>query len=49
MNLDEAIKHCNDVINSCDNKGCKLDHKQLKNWLLELKNLRKLKENYEKN
>lgn len=37
INLEEAIKHCQEVIDSCGNKGCSLDHKQLKEWLIELK------------
>ena len=41
MTLQEAIKHCDEVINSCNNKGCQLDHKQLKEWLLELQNYKK--------
>lgn len=37
MTLDEAIKHCEEVASSCDNKNCALDHKQLAEWLKELK------------
>ncbi len=40
MTLDEAIKHCEDVVKSnvCDE--CKNNHKQLKSWLVELKDLK---------
>lgn len=37
MTLDEAIKHCNEVAESCNDLGCALDHKQLATWLEELK------------
>lgn len=40
LTLDEAIKHIEDVIKDCD-KECKIEHLQLKKWLLELKELRK--------
>ena len=40
MTLDEAIQHCDDVYHTCTNKQCSLDHLQLKNWLIELKELR---------
>lgn len=43
LELDEAIKHCDEVIISCDNKDCTLDHERLKSWLVELKE-RRLKE-----
>ena len=36
MNLQEAINHCQNVINTCDNLKCCEDHKQLKSWLIEL-------------
>lgn len=37
MSIDEAIKHCQEVSYSCNNKGCSLEHIQLANWLIELK------------
>lgn len=40
MTLDEAIKHCEDVIleqMSCNKTGCADDHIQLRDWLIELK------------
>ncbi len=37
MTLDDAIKHANDVANSCDNKECAYEHYQLARWLEELK------------
>jgi len=43
MTLDEAIKHAEDVSSRCvaNNPTCSLEHKQLANWLRELKELRK--------
>ena len=35
MTLEEAIEHCEEK--SCDNSECGKQHKQLKEWLLELK------------
>lgn len=40
MTLDEAIQHCEEK--SCGNSGCALEHKQLAEWLTELKKLRKI-------
>lgn len=40
MTLEEAIKHCEEVASSCNNKDCALDHRQLAEWLKELKSLR---------
>lgn len=40
MTLDEAIKHCQEK--SCDNTECAKDHKQLGEWLTELKEYRNL-------
>lgn len=37
MTLDEAIKHCNEVASTCSETECSNDHKQLANWLEELK------------
>lgn len=34
MNIQEAIEHCNEVINSNECEGCKQEHEQLKEWLL---------------
>lgn len=44
MNLDEAIKHCEEVALSCSNdeKKCALEHVQLMQWLKELRVLRQL-------
>lgn len=33
MNIQEAIEHCNEVINSNECEGCKQEHEQLKEWL----------------
>lgn len=38
MSLDEAIEHCKEK--SCGNSACALEHKQLAEWLKELKELR---------
>lgn len=38
ITLDEAIKHCYEIVNNeCKNYGCRMDHKQLAEWLTELK------------
>lgn len=42
MTLEEAIQHCEEVSQNCENEQCALDHKQLKEWLLELKQYREL-------
>lgn len=42
MTIDEAIKHCEEVIFQCkENTTCALEHEQLKNWLIELKNYKR--------
>ena len=38
MTLDEAIAHAKE--HSCSNSECALEHKQLAEWLEELKNYR---------
>lgn len=43
MTLDEAIQHCEDVSSTCKNEQCAIDHKQLANWLKELKEYRQKK------
>lgn len=41
MSLDEAIEHIDEIINKGDMcEECKLEHLQLKNWLIELKQYR---------
>lgn len=37
MTLEEAIKHCKEKI---DNTLCGLEHRQLRDWLIELKEKR---------
>jgi len=37
MTLDEAIRHCEEKI---DNTQCGLEHRQLRDWLIELKKKR---------
>lgn len=39
MTLDEAIKHCDEVIEKEDCSKCAKEHEQLKEWLEELKAL----------
>lgn len=45
MTLDEAILHCEEVAERCaitdDNRKCEIEHRQLAEWLRELKKLRK--------
>lgn len=41
MTIEDAIKHCEDVANHCNNEQCSLDHMQLKEWLVELVERRK--------
>ena len=41
MTIDEAIKHCEEVSASCNGNKCGLEHNQLKEWLIELKEYRK--------
>ena len=41
MTLDEAIKHCYEIFNNdCKNNECRIEHKQLAEWLIELKERR---------
>lgn len=43
MTLDEAIKHCNEVAEAISASGCEecaKEHKQLADWLTELKTYR---------
>ena len=40
MTLDEAIEHAKEVACSCKNEECAADHRQLANWLRELKEYR---------
>lgn len=43
MTLEEAIKHCDEVIEkeqSCSRFACAEEHRQLKEWLQELKRYR---------
>ena len=42
MTLEEAINHCQEIIDSCNNTECALEHKQLIMWLKELQCLRKV-------
>ena len=38
--IKEAIKHCKEVEETCDNKLCAIQHGQLRNWLAELLNIK---------
>ena len=44
MSLDEAIEHLNDTLNSTDRMwscdSCKREHEQLRNWLIELREMK---------
>ena len=44
MSLDEAIEHLNDTLNSTDRMwscdSCKHEHEQLRNWLIELREMK---------
>lgn len=40
MSLDEAIKHCEDVLPLAETSQCAREHMQLRNWLIELKQYR---------
>lgn len=59
MTIDEAIKHCNEVVEKNEQakkdnnlwidteyEDCCTDHRQLAEWLTELKELRSLKTDY---
>lgn len=37
MTLDEAIIHCEEVAQTCENAECGAEHRQLAKWLRELK------------
>lgn len=41
MTLNEAIEHCKEIIKSNECEKCREQHKQLLEWLKELKRLRK--------
>lgn len=40
MTLDEAIEHCDEVVQKEDCSKCAKEHEQLKEWLEELKELK---------
>lgn len=40
MDIDEAIAHATDVADTCKNVQCSDDHRQLAEWLKELKQRR---------
>lgn len=40
MKLEEAILHCEEVSQNCNNAECALEHAQLACWLKELKMFR---------
>lgn len=43
MSLEEAIKHCEEVVPLAENGQCAKEHIQLRDWLIELKNYRENK------
>lgn len=48
MTLDDAIEHCNDNVKRLTEEGCNLcanEHKQLSEWLTELKERREKDKN----
>ena len=47
MTLDEAIEHCEEKAKGCD--SCSKEHKQLADWLRELKVFRKIFKTDKKN
>ena len=38
--LSEAISHCQEVVDTCEDPACAEDHRQLLDWLLELQHFR---------
>jgi hypothetical protein len=40
MTIDEAIRHCEEVADGCSGTECEADHRQLAEWLMELKERR---------
>jgi molecular chaperone GrpE (heat shock protein) len=46
MKLDEAIQHCEEK--ACENNQCSKEHKQLAEWLKELKQIQQEFDRYKK-
>lgn len=42
MTLEEAIQHCNDKAAELNGTACGIEHKQLRDWLEELKKFREV-------
>jgi hypothetical protein len=42
MTIDEAIRHCEEVAEKMNDCECAADHRQLAEWLTELKELREI-------
>lgn len=40
MTLDEAIGHASKVARTCEDRECALEHRQLAEWLKELRDIR---------
>lgn len=40
LTLEKAIEHCYEVVETCKNEKCALDHLQLARWLEEFKKLK---------
>lgn len=47
MTLDDAIKHCQQIAKESDCSECANEHKQLAQWLQELKEFKKIHTNEE--
>ena len=43
--LEEAIERCKEVAEKCGNCGCSLEHRQLADWLEELRLYRQMASN----
>ena len=44
MSLDEAIKHCEEVLPIAETSQCAKEHMQLRDWLIELKQYKENKQ-----
>ena len=44
MSLDEAIKHCEEVLPIAETSQCAKEHLQLRDWLIELKQYKENKQ-----
>ena len=44
MTLEEAIKHCEEVLPIAETSQCAKEHMQLRDWLIELKQYKENKQ-----